>query len=353
MRTSDTSDTPIPKLFWWLWPLALLAGMLLGGASLSYAPDGRINLPLIWLLWAALPLLGTLAAILLLFRPSSRPWITRFSGVSAWWQPTPKQYWWLLSRLHWLWVVFACGILLMFLLLLVFSDLAFGWSSTLLSNNQLVLPIFQGISLPWQAFWPQAVPDLALLEKTHFARIEQTTSRFDEASRWWSFLLASLLVYNLLPRLLLAGYCHWRWLKLQQHSLHIDSLSTHQQATTHSASKTLQLGQMSDWYQASCIHWQLTNHPTESTLQLGLDDWQQEQQLWQQWLKKPPEQLIWRVAGSCTPVAELADHLTEAHNLGIQQALQLVPDAATTERHQASWKAFARAQQLIWLEPNK
>lgn len=349
MRTSDT-DTP--KLFWWLWPLALLAGMLLGGVSLSYAPDGRINLPLVWLLWAALPFVGTLAATLLLLRPASRPWISRFSGASAWWQPTAEQRWWLLSRLHWLWAVFACGILLIFLLLLVFSDLAFGWSSTLLSNSQVLLPVFQSISLPWQAFWPQAVPDLVLLEQTHFARIEPTPGGFAAASRWWSFLLASLLVYNLLPRLLLAGYCHWRWSRMESGTLQIDALSAQQPVLPALNNNHLQLGQINDWQQASCIHWQLTNHQTKSSLQLGVGDWQEEQQHWQQWLTQPPRQLIWQVSGSRTPVAELADYLTEARSRGIQQALQLVPVAATTERHQASWKAFARAQQLIWLEPN-
>jgi hypothetical protein len=48
----------------------------------------------------------------------------------------------------------------------------------------------------------------------------------------------------------------------------------------------------------------------------------------------------------------LADYLAEAQDMEIRQALQLVPDAAATERHLASWKAFARAQQLVWLEPN-
>lgn len=347
MRTSDNNT---PGLFWWIWPLALLAGMLLGGASLAYTPDGRINLPLVWLLWAALPFVGTLVATLLLVRPASRPWITRFTSVAAWWQPTAEQHWWLLSRLHWLWVVFACGILLIFLLLLLFSDLAFGWSSTLLSNSQLLLPFFQHISLPWQAFWPQAVPDLALLEQTHFARIEQSASRFSEASRWWPFLLASLLIYNLLPRLLLAGYCQWRWSCRQQKHLHIHQIKPHQPATQ-PANKTLQLGQPHEWRDAACIHWQGVNYPAEPSLQLGLDDWQQEQQHWQQWLQQPPKQLIWRVNASRTPVAELADYLAEAQDMEIRQALQLVPDAVTTERHLASWQAFARKHQLVWLEP--
>lgn len=336
-----------PRLPWWLWLLALLAGLLLGAGAVSYAPQGRINLLLVWLLWAGLPALSSLVALLTLLRRHQRPWIARFAGLSRYWQPDAINYWWLTSRLQAFWLLMALGILLAFLTLLLFSDLAFGWSSTLLSDTQQIARLLQGISLPWQAFWPQAVPDALLIEQTRYTRIEPGTSRFAEASRWWPFLLASLLIYNLLPRLLLALFCQLRWRQAQRAALQIQSRST-AQPTSHIRQPLLQ-GQAADWAKAPRIAWQLAD--TGASLQLGQGDWQQETQGWQNWLQQAPTRLVWQVDSRQTPVAELADHLASARQQGIQQALEIRQQATTSARHLASWQAFAREQQLIWLEP--
>ncbi|SFC51118.1 Protein of unknown function [Marinospirillum celere] len=234
------------KLPWWLWLLAFLAGSLLGAAALSYTPEGRTNLLWVWLLWAGLPFLGSLLALLALVRPPVRPWVTRFqSSLSAYWQPQPHQLWWLLGQINALWVVFALGLLGVFLLLLLFSDLAFGWSSTLLTDGKQLTQWLTALSLPWQAFWPQAVPDLYLIEQTRFARIESSDTAFALASRWWPFLLASLLFYNLLPRLVLTSLCHWRARRLQAGKLQIQSSQT--ASDNPNSTAPLNQGKAADW----------------------------------------------------------------------------------------------------------
>ncbi|WP_404416355.1 DUF2868 domain-containing protein [Marinospirillum sp.] len=339
------------KLPWWLWLLSFLAGSLLGAAALSYTPEGRINLLWVWLLWAGLPFLGSLIALLALVRPPARPWVTRFQhSLSSYWQPQPHQLWWLLSQLNALWVVFALGLLVIFLLLLLFSDLAFGWSSTLLTDGERLARWIATLSLPWQAFWPQAVPHLELIEQTRFARIESSDTSFALASRWWPFLMASLLFYNLLPRLLLTGLCRWRASSLQARKLNIHS--TQSTAANPGTSAPLNQEETAQWQDAHCIYWQ-TYPPTEQAetcLSLGLGNWQEEEKAWTAWLEKPPQKLIWKVTARQTPLAELADKIHHARKLGTRQALQL-QTTSTDQRHLASWQAFARKHQLVWLEP--
>lgn len=339
------------KLPWWLWLLSFLAGTLLGAVALSYTSEGRINLLWVWLLWAGLPFLGSLIALLALIRPPTRPWVTRFQrSLSSYWQPQPHQLWWLLSQLNGLWVVFGLGLLAVFLLLLLFSDLAFGWSSTLLTDGERLSQWIATLSLPWQTFWPQAVPNLDLIEQTRFARIESSDTSFALASRWWPFLMASLLFYNLLPRLLLTGLCRWRALILSRQKLNIHS--TQPAASQPSASAPLNQEQAANWQNVHCIYWQTPppSEPAKPYLSLGLGSWQEEEEAWATWLEKPPEKLLWKVAARQTPLAELGDKIHQAHQLGIHQALQLQATPKDS-RHLASWQAFARKHQLVWLEP--
>lgn len=343
MQQNAGSELTLP---WWLWGLALIAGVLLGAGALNYSADGRINVLLVWLLWAGLPLLGSLVSVLWLFRPA-KPWLSRFSGQSVFWQPNSRQLWWLLSQLQWLWVWFALGILVVYLLLLLLSDLAFGWSSTLLLDGDALVQLMHWISLPWAWLWPAAVPDAALIELTRFARIEATDTSLQQASGWWRFLLASLLCYNLLPRVGLVLFCRWRWRVLLRQQLKVAApvVSAAAQPT---GTNTEQTATLQQWQDAQVINWQLAS--TEQGVQLGVQDWQQDQQQWQQCLAGQPKRLLWRVPASRSPVAELADWMQRAKEQHIAQAIWLQTDEHTVpERHIASWQAFARQQQLVWI----
>ncbi|MCH8536767.1 MAG: DUF2868 domain-containing protein [Alkalimonas sp.] len=335
-----------PPLPWWRWPLAMLAGMLLGAGALNYSADGRINVLLVWLLWAGLPFLGSLVSLAWLFRPA-KPWLSRFSGQSTFWQPNARQLWWLLSQLQWLWVWFALGIVLVYLLLLLLSDLAFGWSSTLLLHGDVLAGVMQWLSLPWKYFWPAAVPDTAMIELTRFARIEAAETSLQQASGWWPFLLASLVCYNLLPRLGLALFCRWRWRSLQRQQLQL-TMPDSQVSTKAATTDVMPIASLDQWQDAPVVSWQLA--AANSGMQLGVQDWQQDQQQWQACLADKPKRLLWRVPASRSPVAELADWIQQARQHQIEQAIWLQTDAQTVpERHIASWQAFARQHELVWI----
>lgn len=112
----------------------------------------------------------------------------------------------------WLWsqqaaLGFALGSLCCALALVVFTDLAFGWSTTLDVSVSGLQALVQWLALPWRTLWPQAVPDGALIEASRYFRLGGAAAV--EApptplllAGWWPFVFMCMLTYALLPRLL-------------------------------------------------------------------------------------------------------------------------------------------------------
>ena len=102
---------------------------------------------------------------------------------------------------------FALGALVATLAFVALTDLAFGWSSTLAIEARAVYVWVHHIALPWASLWPEASPSMDLVEATRFFRVaaEGHTHLIDPIlfGGWWPFLVASIVVYTLLPRLLL------------------------------------------------------------------------------------------------------------------------------------------------------
>jgi hypothetical protein len=98
--------------------------------------------------------------------------------------------------------------------LITFTDLAFGWSTTLGVDANAVNRIVSAVALPWRAFVPSAVPDAALIEQSEFFRLAGTSQLDIHASRtlagWWSFVILAIATYGLLPRLILLVAAKWR-----------------------------------------------------------------------------------------------------------------------------------------------
>jgi hypothetical protein len=89
--------------------------------------------------------------------------------------------------------------------LIAFTDLAFGWSTTLSVGSETAARIVDAIAIPWQALAPGAVPDAALVEQSQFFRLDGSARLDMSAPRaltgWWSFTLLAIATYGLLPRL--------------------------------------------------------------------------------------------------------------------------------------------------------
>ena len=111
---------------------------------------------------------------------------------------------WLLARWsHLGGTAFFTSALASSMALITFTDLAFGWSTTLDVLSSEVHHIVQRWTLPWAWLWPSAVPSLDLVDATRFFRITETEVVSENASRfgqWWPFVMASITIYGFAPR---------------------------------------------------------------------------------------------------------------------------------------------------------
>ncbi len=337
----------------WLYLVAVIFGVVMGVAALQYTPDGRINLMLVWLIWCGLPFIGACISGAMMFRRHQPPWLVKFAALPGWKLDHQLQLrLWL--KLHQLWCLVGVGILLAFLTLLLFTDLAFGWSSTLISDPDRIHTIVNLISFHWQSYWPAAVPDAELIESTRFIRIAPHADSISNAGDWWPFLLASLLIYNLLPRCLLICVCLLQ-IKHAKPSQEVFSPI----ADTSEAPKVEKKGvnqpseltcqPLSLWQDATLIFWE-TPSTSKETIQLGIADWEEDQREWQALMNKPIKSVLWKVDVRRSPIAELADKIHQAKQKGVKQAIFVIePDSDYPPHLLLSWQAFAKQHQLVWV----
>lgn len=114
-----------------------------------------------------------------------------------------------------LWLLAMLSALVILLMLMATRRYGFVWETTILGADTFIsvtqalgaLPALLGFSVPTEAMI-RASGDAAL-------NIESARQA------WAAWLVGVLLVYGVVPRLLLAGFCLWRW-KAGQAGLHLD-----------------------------------------------------------------------------------------------------------------------------------
>lgn len=207
----DTAELALKQLSLGLGLLGLCCGFLAAYGVLAGDDEGRVNLLFLLLLFAFLPVVGLLLSIFLLVKGGGKGLAGWILDIPLW----PRHLTLELSRLGlthgrelWLFyqtqilvVSFSVGCLLLYLLLLLGSDITFVWRSTLLEPDDL-LPALKAIGIPWR-FWPEAQASLALIEQTRDFRLEPQGLSQPVVGLWWKYILATQLVYNLLPRSLM------------------------------------------------------------------------------------------------------------------------------------------------------
>lgn len=100
-----------------------------------------------------------------------------------------------------------------------FSDVAFGWSTTLPLDANDVRRLTDALATPWAWFSKHGVPTAELVRMTQYSHLEHRYVLHGADSRslgpalvggWWIYILYSLLFYGLLPRLLALEIAGWR-----------------------------------------------------------------------------------------------------------------------------------------------
>ena len=102
-------------------------------------------------------------------------------------------------------VAFNVAALAMAFALVTFTDLAFGWSTTLNVGADQIRSLVESASVPWAGLVPDAVPNAALIERSQFFRLEGSPAPGapEALTGWWPFLIAAVVVYGTTPRLVL------------------------------------------------------------------------------------------------------------------------------------------------------
>lgn len=132
----------------------------------------------------------------------------------------PLETWSLFALTQAFGVAFNLGALAAFLRLVTFTDLAFGWSTTLDLDATAFHHIAATLAAPWSRLVPEAVPSLDLVEATRWSRLAGTfvggagPGAGVRAGGWWRFLLLAVITYGLVPRLctLALATLRRRWL---------------------------------------------------------------------------------------------------------------------------------------------
>ena len=121
-----------------------------------------------------------------------RSWSTLYADVERWS---------LLALTQRVGVFFNVGALAVCTYLIAVTDLAFAWSTTLPIETATMTRLLQTLAWPW--WWlADAVPSAELVEASRYFRQEGS---YDPArlAGWWSFLVAALVTYGLVPRVTL------------------------------------------------------------------------------------------------------------------------------------------------------
>jgi hypothetical protein len=221
----DTDQPALKQLSLGLGMLGLCLGFLAAYGVLTGDENGRVNLLLLLLLFAFVPVVGLLLSILLMVKGGGK-------GLSGWildiplWPRhlilalsrlglTQGRELWLFYQTQILAVSFSVGCLLLYLLLLLGSDITFVWRSTLLEPDDL-LPALTAIGTPWR-FWPEAQASLALIEQTRDFRLDSQGLSQPAVGLWWKYILATQFAYNLLPRSLMLLVARQKYRARLQH----------------------------------------------------------------------------------------------------------------------------------------
>jgi hypothetical protein len=369
--------------------LAVLLGILTMVGALSYSGDKPVNLWLIIGLFSVLPLMLTMSSAVAALRLSdtTHPGLVELLSLAA--EKTnvgvnAQQLLaseagrsWLFWNVQLSGLIFQSALIVTFFGLLLFNDIVFGWSSTIVQDAGWVMTFFRYFTLPWQ--WLMAIPSESLINGSQFYRAEGLQNQSQNAAllgAWWPHIGLAMIVYGLLPKLILVGWLYFRANQALQRevakSVAIERFFQVRNASVsrnpkmplsetlagngERANKVVENAQtaseiLNELHLAEqwLIRWQ-RNISGEFTVALGLESWQKDED----WLKK--NALRWRgevfvvVDQLQIPTAELTDviALTKRLNSKVKLCLLvLVADGASSKQsarllnQQMTWRYYA------------
>ncbi len=128
--------------------------------------------------------------------------------------------WSLLRRVQAFGLGFNTGALLTLLAYVVFTDLGFGWQTTLDPDPGQVHRLVRFVASPW-SWWlgeGRGYPGLAAIQGSRIIQQGGAAGPAEHLRAWWSFLFLCVATYGLLPRLAAWTLC-WHWTRRELNAL--------------------------------------------------------------------------------------------------------------------------------------
>ncbi len=105
---------------------------------------------------------------------------------------------------------FGIGALLALWMRVVFTDLAFGWQSTVGWSPETWHAVVRFLAAPWVWAFPSGVPTLEAIRGSQFTHVGGMAALDPAATRaWWPFLIGCLAVYSVALRALFIALLGW------------------------------------------------------------------------------------------------------------------------------------------------
>lgn len=128
--------------------------------------------------------------------------------------------WALFSVTHLGGFAFSMGALAACTYLIIFSDLAFAWNTTLDISADFFHRIIAAVSTPWALVFSDLVPTPDLVESTRYFRLDGNYSGVHSsaltAGGWWPFLICTLIFYGLIPRFIFLMFSRFSLFRAQK-----------------------------------------------------------------------------------------------------------------------------------------
>lgn len=106
-------------------------------------------------------------------------------------------------------VAFNLGAIMALAALVTFRNVGFFWETTTESAMRGWLEqAVRVIASPWSLFDPASVPDAGVIDATRWSP-EKSGGLPPGPAAWWRFLIAALVAWGLVPRLILRWLCQW------------------------------------------------------------------------------------------------------------------------------------------------
>lgn len=205
-----------------IWGVGALVGISTMSLALTYTGAYPVNLLVLLALFVGLPGLTLILSVVarLFWRGegthSKLEWMLSRLGPEYqdylelnMWRYGEPLYWQSQGYFQRFTLVLLVSALLTLLCLIAFTDIAFGWSSTLRLEPAVIYTLTELLSLPWQHWLSVAHPSLELVEGSRFFRMN-TDNNPVLLGQWWPFIAMSILVWAVLPRLMMAGLAKYQ-----------------------------------------------------------------------------------------------------------------------------------------------